>query len=323
MADSIFTTVPTTRQVIIDRIEEEIGHFFKRFEERKFPDDSSIAIITIPTSTDVRAEVKSFYENRNYLTKTVGEIEHILYHYKGTSYQIDIHFKFTDNDFNAFDLAEMNDCMKLITFKFIEHCGYKIRNKGLSVQIIDKNGKTKFVEITEDVEVALKLLCLKNMGKEKLDDAEKFAEWILSSERYGSDCFDTKKLSTSGSEEEKDIFTILDMIETQASIFPTSIDLRLINEIDEIDDLICHEINVLGDDAKKIKDFCVVLFNEKKSESLISGNLLVAWGYEPSKIFKTIMEDVSQKFNEDSNIQEIKLYILKEYPLSVHGKQPA
>ncbi len=310
------------RSTMFSHIEEEIGHFFKRFEDSNIKEEGvALNISCVPMTSTIRKEVRDYFEiGKNCLTRIAGSIEHLHYPYKGNYYQIDLMFYNNETEINGVEFFNpSSELAKKLFNQFASYCGYRLSENGLSLRIIDANGRAQYLEVTKDVMKAQKILGLKHKSeKEIMTSPETFCEWILDSGRYDSNLFKLR-LNSESFQFEKDVEKILGAIEVEFSAAPAVVDFRL--KDCNLKNALNHERILLGRKfIRNVSAFCKNVLTQPTKNAEITGRTLIKMGYEEGSIFKTIMTDIAAKFSEEDSIQKIKVYILGSYPLYKYGK---
>ena len=214
----------TTRQTLVDAVEEEIGHLCESFELGDSVD--VIDILVKPITPEVRKHIREFYETRHILMKIEGSKERILYPYKGKNYYVDLTFGSitpvtahkTWND-KSTQPAYITDAMsasttstgytsasttstgytyksdktvalRCIMSQMAHSLGYSLdtNNSTLSLNILCRDGKESPIVISTSPQKILEILKL-GENVENVSSPESFAEWVLSSTRYDSALF--------------------------------------------------------------------------------------------------------------------------------------
>lgn len=292
---------------LFERVDEEIGHFFHRFEKTSVEEDGvGVSILANPLNSEVKKEVKKMFEARGILVQSTGETEHIYFPFKGAYYQIDVIYCKDDKDFEQFRFFNSQPAWLLtLLSRMAGLCGYYLGREGFYLQITNANGEPRWCFITEDRDTGLKLLGLKPLDPERLGSAEKIAEWILESPRYDSTLFD-RETPEDADKMEKDIYEILRAVDVGFEIPPSILDFSR-DRSPDFSSILAYEVDILGKKIiKEVKGFCKGM---NKKRAVISEKFLQGMGFTNKDQIKEIREQVKDRFDEDTLHQEIRFWI--------------
>ncbi len=324
---SNFTIYESMQSTIVNAIEEEIGHLCKTFIHK---DNSNDIVIELePLTSDVRRYIRDFYNSRHILTMIDGNIEKIIYPYKGKNYNVSLVFTYT---FSMFDNKVEFSCEKSTKLfnvskkafncalsQFANSIGYHLDLdlNILSIHMKNSFGKNIISNIVSGMKNILKVLQLDG-NFDILYTPDIFVKWILLSPRYDSCLFENSKPRyienkyKENDEFTKKVYEILSNLKIKGKTVPSRIDMQ--DDSFDFEKYIKIESKIVGNYiAKKIRKAYENI--ENNSEEIILTKTLKNLGYVSGPIYDEIIDSVSREFTSNEKHSNVVRYILHHFPL--------
>jgi hypothetical protein len=256
-----------------------------------------------------------------YKFKANGNMEHVLYPFKGCYHQIDFILAGSKIHYDTLHYFYSKPVVfNSVVGHFARSIGYKFSTDGFMLHVTDARKQNRYFLLTYDLRKSYEIMWLDNPDEKKdlYDSPMNFAEWILASPRFDCDLFrgnyNMKAHRDSYSEPFcGHVYDILHNSNYKGLEPPSIIDFSQGNA--NYRDILKREREVLGDE---IYDRLISEVEgwSKVKKPIVSGDLLISLGYKPGTLFKEIIKDVSTIFNEESSEDDVVEYIKNKYSLN-------
>jgi len=318
--------------IIVNAIEEEIGHLCKTFiyknnsnkfiggvlspNRRVYDIPFDIVIELEPLTSEVRKYIRDFYNSRHILTSIDGNTEKIIYPYKGKNYNVSLIFTYT---FSMFDNNASKKALKCVLSQFANSIGYHLDldTNVLSIHMKNSFGKNIISNVASGMKNILKVLQLDD-NIDILYTPDIFVKWILLSPRYYSCLFENSKPRyienkyKESDEFTKKVYEILGELKIKGRTIPDRIDMQ--DDNFDFEKYIKIESSIVGKYiAEKIRKAYENI--ENNSEEIILTKTLKNLGYVPGPIYDEIIDSVSNEFTLNEKHSNVVKYILHHFPL--------
>lgn len=314
-------------------VTETFSPFFKKLEMVSQanqlidkPDNGDIDFVALKRDNTLDTLYKYLEEN-GFRRKTNGNMVHILYPFDVDGelvyYQVDF---IMTSDYRSYKINLLYYSNPVVFNATVGHyarsIGYKFSTKGLLIHITDRRKQNYYYKLSQHLDEMLKLLCLEMPEDftEIYESPKAFATWLMSSPRYDHRLMklaENKKAHRDAKQDEfcGKVYAILEESKKTSEIPSSRIDFSQ-GEVD-FANMLKHERAIVGDEKiDGIVEFCKK--REEVQKPVISGDLLIDLGFKPGPNFRIILDDVAKVFNEDSDENEVRSYIMEKY--SFEGK---
>lgn len=251
-----------------------------------------------------------------------GRMDHFCYpdptvYGFGSLHQMDVIWANGPNDFkNKVFFYSNPTTFNAVLGHFARSIGYKFSDLGLHVHVTDRRKQNFFAYLTDELEKMMQILMLPMPDlKFIFEKPENFVAWITSSAKFDSRLFEDHHNNRSHRDSKKDsfceeVYRQLQESNCKAAVPPVKIDFA--DEDPDLDAKLQVEKLVLGSKiVQRVMD--QIEERSKIATPVISGSDLISWGFQPGPDFKTIIQDVSEKFSVEDSLDDKRQYVESKY----------
>ncbi len=266
------------------------------------PDHGDLDIIVQAVN---QHRISTTYIDSGFEVKTNGSMIHIMFPFKGVFHQLDIIVFKTATEYATGSLFYAQPVVfNAVVGHFARSLGYKFSTSGFLIHLTDSKGQNYYYPLTEDYKVGFSLMGLESgPGEWIYGSPEKFAGWILKSERFDSDFFKQSSNQQSHRDAKSNdfcqkVYDIISESNITSSYKPTPVDIRNKPEDEDrkvyLEGLLEHEMKICKsrDLACKISEF--IESKERVDKGILTGDDLISFGLKPGPQFKEILEWVKK-----------------------------